>query len=51
MPCRPVKSSELSEEHIASIFRIEEEVRQKNNTKKATSTSSLACVYFMLTHK
>jgi hypothetical protein len=39
-------SSNVSEEHIASIFRVEEDAKQKTNVKAGGKQSS--CIYYRM---
>jgi hypothetical protein len=36
-PCSPSKSTNVSEEHVASIFRVEEYAKQDTSMKQAAS--------------
>jgi hypothetical protein len=39
MPCRPLKSTDVSEEHV-SILRLKENAKQETNTKQFASTAN-----------
>jgi hypothetical protein len=40
------KSTEVSEEHVTSIFRIEEYAKEENNMKQAASSTLVSCLAY-----
>jgi hypothetical protein len=42
MPCSPAKSTDVSEEHTASIFRVKQEAKQVTSMKQTASTVNRA---------
>jgi hypothetical protein len=53
-PCSPMKSTDVSEEHVASIFKVEEETKWESSTKqeaKQNSAGAASCSVFSLTLK
>jgi hypothetical protein len=47
MPCSPVNVTDVSEENIASIFRVKNEAKQETSTKQAVDLLAL-CLMLVL---
>jgi hypothetical protein len=47
MPCIPLKVTDISEEYVASIFRVKEQTKQETSITLVMLVSCLACYLTM----